>query len=154
MNDTITNRQRADAWSSMTTEEELNNLIHNEDLKKYYKKINKKQDELNEYKRKLNISYNQDEKDDLEYDIYIIEKDIKEYEDKIEETKKKNQLLEEQLKKYQNNKHHIKYYENNSDKVKEHFENENVKATNSKINEQGIKLTENIIKIIPYINNL
>jgi len=70
-------------------EEELNNLIHNEDLKKYYEKINKKQDELNEYKRKLNISYNQDEKDDLEYDIYIIEKDIKEFEDKIEETKKK-----------------------------------------------------------------
>lgn len=70
-------------------EEELNNLIYNEDVKKYYEKINKKQDELNEYKRKLNISYNQDEKNDLEYDIYIIEKDIKEYEDKIEETKKK-----------------------------------------------------------------
>ena len=70
-------------------EEELKNLIHNEDVKKYYEKINEKKEKINEYKRKLNISYNQDEKDELEYDIYIIEKDIKEYEDKIEEKKKK-----------------------------------------------------------------
>ena len=44
MNDTITNRQRADAWSSMTTEEELNNR------REYDKAMKQKEQELNSLK--------------------------------------------------------------------------------------------------------